>query len=112
MTMKIFLSPPFALAFYLFLLYLGYSLIQQHAAKGLDHPEKYLPYSGGQKIPPRVVRMSYKTFFRLGLLFGIVHVAVLVLATLPLGSAFLWIGLLYLVGVSISAVVLSQTKPS
>jgi len=111
MTLMTLLSPPVAFIIFFLLLFVGYILIQGHAAKGFDHPEKHLPYSGGQKIPPMEVRLSYETFFRLGLLFGIAHVAVLVLATLPLGWASHRIGLIYLIGISISAFVLAQTKP-
>ena len=110
MNKMLLLSPPVAFAIFFVLLTLGYLFIQRHAAKGLDHPDKYLPYSGGQKIPPMEVRMSYKAFFRLGLLFGVVHVAVLVLATVPLVKDSLFLGLLYLVGVSISAFVLARIK--
>jgi len=112
MNMMTFLTPPIAFIIFLILVSIGYAIIQKHAAKGLDHPDKHLPYSGGQKIPPVEVRLSYETFFRIGLLFGITHVAVLVLATLPLNNNSLLLGLFYLVGISISAVVLAQTKPS
>lgn len=106
------LSPPIAFFIFFVLITLFYNLIQRFSAKGLDHPDKYLPYSGGQRLPPVEVRLSYETFFRLGLLFGIVHVAVLVLATLPLNWATHKIGLLYLFGISISAIVLAHTKSS
>lgn len=108
--MSILLTPPMAFVFFLVLLFLAYGFIQRYAAKGEDHPDKHLPYSGGQRIPPVEVRLSYETFFRLGLLFGIAHVAVLVLATLPMNWATHRIGLLYLVGISISAIVLAKTK--
>jgi len=104
------ISPPIAFLIFFVVLTALFIFLQRHAPKGLDHPEKHLPYSGGQKIPPLEVRMSYEAFFRLGLLFGIVHVAVLVLATLPLGDSSRWIGLLYLAGISISVLVLAQTK--
>jgi len=110
MNMKLLLYPPVAFIIFFVLLTLAYRFIQKHAAKGLDHPEKYLPYSGGQKIPPLEVRLSYKAFFRLGLLFGVVHVSVLVLATIPLVRRSLLIGLVYLVGISISAAVLGRIK--
>lgn len=102
----ILLSPPVAFSVLFVLLVLGYRVIQKHAAKGPDHPDKFLPYSGGQKIPPTEVRLSYKAFFRLGLLFGLVHVAVLVLATLPLMRGSIFLGLFYLAGLSVSAAVL------
>lgn len=101
------LSPPVAFSVLFVLLFLGYRFIQKHTASGPDHPDKFLPYSGGQKIPPAEVRLSYKAFFRLGLLFGLVHVAVLVLATLPLVRGSLILGLFYLAGLSISAAVLA-----
>lgn len=110
MNLNTLLSPPVAFIIFMVIVTLGYIFIQRHAARGLDHSEKHLPYSGGQKIPPIEVRLSYETFFRLGLLFGIAHVAVLVLATLPFGWSFHRIGLLYLIGISISAIVLAQVK--
>ncbi len=104
------LSPPVAFIVFLILVSLGYILIQGYAAKGLDHAEKHMPYSGGQKIPPMEVRLSYEAFFRIALLFSIAHVAVLVLATLPLMWISHQIGLLYLGGISISAIVLAHKK--
>lgn len=108
--MNTLLSPPIAFIIFSLILFFVYCFLQRHAAKGLDHPDKHLPYSGGQRLPPTEVRLSYETFFRLGLLFGIVHVAVLVLATLPLNWDSHRIGLLYLLGISISAIVLAQTN--
>jgi len=57
------------------------------------------------------VRLSYTTYFRLGLLFGVTHVAVIVLATFPMGIGNAGLGLVYLIGFSISALVLAQRKP-
>lgn len=108
MNLSVLLSPPVTFIIYFVVVTLGYIFIQRYSAKGLDHPEKHLPYSGGQKLPPVEVRLSYENFFRIGLLFGIVHVAVLVLATLPIMFEFHWVGLIYLIGISISAVVLAQ----
>jgi NADH:ubiquinone oxidoreductase subunit 3 (subunit A) len=110
LMVNILLSPPIALVVFIGILSLFYRFIRKHAAKGKDHPEKHLPYSGGQKIPPREVRLSYNAFFRLALLFSVTHVAVLVLATLSIGIKQSWVGLLFLVGVSISIFVLGQTK--
>lgn len=109
--MNILLTPPLAFIFFLGVLFLANVFIARYAAKGEDHPDKHLPYSGGQRIPPVEVRLSYKTFFRLGLLFGIAHVAVLVLATLPMNWASHRLGLVYLFGISISAIVLASTNP-
>lgn len=111
MNMNLILTPPMAFILFFGLISLGYYVIGKHSAKGPDHPDKHLPYSGGQKIPPVEVRLSYNTYFRIALLFGITHVAVLVLATLPLGEGRSILGLLFLIGISISAVVLARRKP-
>jgi len=111
MNLMLLLRPPVAFITFFMITAGVYFVIQQYAARGPDHPDKHLPYSGGQKIPPREVRLSYETFFRIGLLFGVAHVAVLVLATLPLGWGFYQIGLLYLMSIFVSAIVLAQTRP-
>lgn len=108
---QLILSPPVAFILFLGLLTFMYLFLRKHSATGPDHPDKHLPYSGGQKLPPVEVRLSYTTYFRLGLLFGVTHVAVLVLATFPMGIGNAGLGLVYLIGFSISAFVLAQRKP-
>ncbi|MFW5713730.1 MAG: hypothetical protein ACOCYU_03585 [Brevefilum sp.] len=102
------LSPPIAFILICGFLTVVYIIIQRHAVSGPDHPDKHLPYSGGQKIPPLEARLSYEKFFRIALLFGIAHVAVLVLATLPLDRSAILIGLFFLFGISISAFALGR----
>jgi len=102
----IILSVPLVFLFFLIIISLGYIVLSSLSNKGLDHEEKYLPYTGGQHLPPSESKQSYRTFFRLGLLFGIVHIAALILATLPFSWNKHQIGLLYLIGIAISAFVL------
>jgi NADH:ubiquinone oxidoreductase subunit 3 (subunit A) len=109
MNATLLLRPPVAFSLFLLLLALVYRFFQRHAAKGPDHAEKYLPYSSGQNLPPTEVRLSYQEFFRLGLLFGVVHVATLVLSLLPLQMEPYKIGIFYLLGISISAYVLVRS---
>lgn len=103
---NIILSVPLVFLFFLAIISLGYVVLSRLSHEGLDHEEKYLPYTGGQHLPPSETKQSYRTFFRLGLLFGIVHVAALILATLPFNWEKHDIGLLYLIGIAISAFVL------
>jgi NADH:ubiquinone oxidoreductase subunit 3 (subunit A) len=84
-----------------------YVFLSKRAPRGKDHPEKFLPYSGGQDFPPTEGRLSYQAFFRIGLLFAVLHVAALTLSTLPLRGTLLPVGLAYLIGVTISAFVLA-----
>jgi len=106
MNPTILLRPPVAFALFLLLLALFFFFFQRHAANGPDHAAKYLPYSSGQNLPPTEVRLSYQEFFHLGLLFGVVHVAALVLSLLPSQMETYQIGIFYLMGISISAYVL------
>lgn len=103
------LSVPVVFVFFCVVLTSAYLILSRYSAKGLDHKEKYQPYTGGQNLPPRDYRLSYQTFFRLGLLFGILHVAALIISTLPLNWAEHNIGLIYLVGIAISVFVLART---
>lgn len=106
MIAKLLLSPPLVFLCFLFVIVLGYIWIGKHTPKGKDNPEKHLPYSSGQNLPQPLVQLSYQAFFRLGLLFAILHVAALVISTMPFEGASKSLGLFYLIGISISAYVL------
>ncbi len=111
MTRDILLSPPVAFLIFLACAALAYTLIQKRcSAKGQDHPDKYLPYSSGQKLPPQQVEMGYEAFFRLGLLFIIMHVSTLVILTMPAGAESNYVGVFYLFGVFISAYTLVRIR--
>lgn len=106
--MNFLLNPVFVFLFFLLLMTGAYVFILRFTDKGQPHPSKHQPYTGGQDFPTPDVQLSYQAFFRIGLLFGILHVAALVLSLLPLGWAKHQIGLLYLVCVMISAYVLAN----
>ncbi|MEE4194772.1 MAG: hypothetical protein V2J07_06215 [Anaerolineae bacterium] len=102
------LNPVFVFLFFLSLITGGYLVLLRFTDKGQPHPSKHQPYTGGQDFPTPDVQLSYQAFFRIGLLFGILHVTALVLSLLPLEWAQHQIGLLYLVGITISAYVLAR----
>jgi NADH:ubiquinone oxidoreductase subunit 3 (subunit A) len=104
-----FLTIPAAFLFYVIIFTVLYLIVNRLSAEGEDHPEKYLPYSGGQDLPPSKGRLTYQLYFRLGFLFGILHVAALIFSTLPLESSAMGIGIIYLSGISISVYVLAKT---
>jgi len=101
------LTPPFAAGIFLMLAYGLYKLSGAVAAKGDAQPGKYKPYASGEDLAPSDARLSYHAFFRLALLFGVLHVAGLVLSTLPLGTAYNRLALLYLGVVGLSILVLT-----
>jgi NADH:ubiquinone oxidoreductase subunit 3 (subunit A) len=111
MTKLLLLSPPLVFLFFLTLTTISYFVILRFSAKGRDHPGKYLPYTSGQIFPETEVQLTYQAFFRIGLLFGILHVAALVISIMPLDWASHRIGLLYLLGISIGAFVLAKPQP-
>lgn len=100
-------SPPVALLVFLALAYGLYRLGGALAAKGEPSPNKNLPYTGGEAPLPAPSMLTYHAFFRLALLFGILHVAALVLSTLPRDIPSHRLALVYLAGVGISVSVLT-----
>ncbi len=72
--------------------------------------DKHLPYTGGElpTRPPETI--GYQAFFRLALLFAILHVAVLVLSTVPSTGSAQRLALIYLGGIAISVFVLTAKE--
>lgn len=100
-------SPPVALAFFVALAYLIYRLGGRIAARSDEQPNKHQPYACGEDLEPPRVRLGYHTFFHLALLFGILHLAALVLSTLPAEGVSHRLALVYLIGAAISVSVLT-----
>jgi hypothetical protein len=103
---ELLLSPPVALGLFFLLASALYRLGGWIAAPGEHHDDKHLAYTGGEEVPPPASRLTYHAFFRLALLFGILHVAALVVSTLPASGPSHLVALAYLVGVGISVVML------
>jgi len=74
-------SPPVALVLFAVLGASLYGWAGRRAARGPDSFGKHLPYACGEDITPGQMRLSYGRFFRLALMFVVVHVGVLVVAT-------------------------------
>jgi NADH:ubiquinone oxidoreductase subunit 3 (subunit A) len=105
---NILLSPLFALAVFLVLAYGLYRLGGKLAARGEDHPGKHQPYACGEDLGLSQVKLTYHAFFRLALMFGILHLATLVIATLPASGTSRRSATLYLLGIGISVLVLTD----
>jgi NADH:ubiquinone oxidoreductase subunit 3 (subunit A) len=105
---NILLSPLFALAVFLALAYGLYRLGGKLAARGEDHPGKHQPYACGEDLGLSQVQLTYHAFFKLALMFGILHLATLVIATLPASGTSRRLATLYLLGVGISVLVLTD----
>ena len=93
--LEMLLSPPLAFLCFLAFFYLLYFLAGRLAPKVNAVGGKLKSYHCGEDIPGSKLQFGYKLFFFIALFFTMMHVAALVVATLPSGpTAFL--GLFYL----------------
>jgi NADH:ubiquinone oxidoreductase subunit 3 (subunit A) len=100
------LSPPIVMVIFLAIASCIYWLGGQISAQSDNHPGKHEPYACGEDIAPTRVQLSYRTFFHLALMFGILHVTALVLSTLPLDTRSTRIPYIYIGAVVICVFVL------
>jgi NADH:ubiquinone oxidoreductase subunit 3 (subunit A) len=105
---NILLFPPFAMAVFMGLAYGLYLLGGKIAARGEESPGKHQPYACGEDLGLTQVRLSYHAFFKLALMFGILHLSSLVIATLPASGTSRRLATLYLIGIGVSVLVLTD----
>ena len=111
MTIKgVLLNPPVAVCIFLALVYGLYRLGGALAAKGEKHPGKHQPYACGEDLLPPEAQLAYQAFFQLALMFTLLHLATLVVSTLPPGGVSRRIALAYLLGIVVSVLVLTKGK--
>ena len=101
MISNILLSPPVAACIFLALAYGIYRLGGALSPPGEEHPGKCEPYACGEDLGQPESRLSYQRFFRLALVFVVVHMAALVVATLPLQFDARLLATVYLAGVGV-----------
>lgn len=100
-------SPPVILVIFLAIAYGLYQLGGMLAPKGEDSDNKRLPYTGGERSHPLPEMLMYHAYFQLALFFCFLHVATLVLSTVPRHGPSRRIALIYLVGVGVSVFVMT-----
>lgn len=89
------LSPPVTFLIFLLGFYLLYGLASFIAPKTKKIPGKLATYACGEDIPGTKVQFGYRLFFFIAIFFTMMHVAALVVATLPKG-ALGFLGIFYL----------------
>ncbi|MCJ7693810.1 MAG: hypothetical protein MUO40_00125 [Anaerolineaceae bacterium] len=107
---SVLLSPPIAMLFFMFLAIGIYVFGRTIAAKGKDEPSKFMSYTGGETLAPPDKNVSYRDFFGLALMFTILHVAGLVISTLPFSENVYWTALFFIFGIGVSVLVLKDIK--
>lgn len=105
---ELFLSPLVALTIFLVLAAGLYRLGGALSAKGDEHPGKRQPYACGEDLLPTQTKLAYHSFFRLALTFAVLHLATLVVATLPRGRGSPLIATAYIAGIAVSVLVLTE----
>jgi len=93
--MRILLSPPIVFAVALGIGLLLYLLGRAMAPKTNMTPGKAASYACGEDAPMVKAQLSYRLFYSLAIFFTVLHVATLVVTTLPSGPSALF-GLVYL----------------
>jgi len=93
-----------------FLIFLGFYCILywlggQMAPKANSIGGKLDTYSCGEEMPIPPVKISFRLFFYIALFFTMMHVAVLVVATIPSGP-LAWLGIAYLMMIFLSVMAL------
>ncbi|HAF61534.1 MAG TPA: hypothetical protein DCK95_04335 [Anaerolineaceae bacterium] len=78
------------------------------SAKGEYSRAKHLHYSCGEDIDAPHVEVNYHAFFRLALLFSILHIVALVISTIDLNTDNKLIPVLYLLGAGVSMIILME----
>lgn len=104
------LHPAMVMGVFVLLVLALYRAAGAAQARGPETPGKHEPYACGEDAVLPEARPAYHTFFRLALMFGILHVAGLVLSTLPVEVESPALAVAYVVGVAIGVAVLTSGR--
>ncbi len=99
------ISPPLAFVLFLLIAFLLYRLGKGMAPKLNKTGGKLTTYACGEDIPGTKVQFGYRLFFFVALFFTIMHVAALMIATVPSGK-IVWFAVLYLAVIFLSIMAL------
>lgn len=95
-------------AFIIFIVMGGLLLLfgKKHAAKGIESEGKTMHYSCGEDLGTPSFSLNYHRFFKLALLFGILHIAALMISTIPSVSVNVILPIVYLLGIGATMAIL------
>ena len=108
MSQSLWFNPVIMFGLFLGLAYALYAWSGRIAASSEESPGKHEPYASGEDLPLPKTQQAYHAFFWLALLFGILHLATLVVSTLPPGGAAKRTALAYLLALAVSVFVLTK----
>jgi NADH-quinone oxidoreductase subunit A len=99
------ISPPVAFLIFLIIGFLLYALGNRLAPKLKKEGGKLATYACGEDLPGVKLQFGYRLFFFIALFFTMMHVAALVIATIP-GGKIVFFGIIYLVMIFLSIMAL------
>jgi len=99
------ISPPVAFLVFLVIGFLIYALGSRLAPKLKKEGGKLATYACGEDLPGVKLQFGYRLFFFIALFFTMMHVAALVIATIP-GGKIVFFGIIYLVMIFLSIMAL------
>jgi NADH:ubiquinone oxidoreductase subunit 3 (subunit A) len=99
------ISPPVAFVLFLAVAFLVYLVGKRMAPKMTRTGGKLTSYACGEDIPGTKVQFGYRLFFFIALFCTIMHVATLIIATVPAGK-IVWFAVLYLAVIFLSIMAL------
>lgn len=102
---EILISPPLAFLIFLGLAFLVYALGSRLAPKLKKEGGKLATYACGEDIPGVKLQFGYRLFFFIALFFTMMHVAALVISTIP-GGKIVFLGIVYLLMIFLSILAL------
>jgi NADH:ubiquinone oxidoreductase subunit 3 (subunit A) len=104
---NILLTPLLGFALFVGVAFLIYKLGDVLAPKLKAEGAKLEAYACGEKVPGQKWHVGYRLFFYAALFFTMMHVAALVIATIPGGSlAYALLGIVYLLMITLSIMAL------
>lgn len=99
----------------LFIIFLALGVIfliigSRISEKGEDVPAKYIHYSCGEEMELPSLILNYRSFFRLALLFCVIHIVVLVISTIPSSAEPQLIPIVYIFAAGVSMLILLEQE--
>ncbi|MDO9546894.1 MAG: hypothetical protein Q7J07_09135 [Pelolinea sp.] len=101
-------SPPILFAIFISVGVLMLGVGNLISAKGTENPAKFIHYSCGEDLDTPHLELNYHAFFRLALLFGILHIVALVISTIPVKMDMKILSVIYVVGAAVSILILLE----
>lgn len=105
---SLWVSPPILFAIFISLGGLLLGVGKWISAKGTENPAKFIHYSCGEDLDPPQLELNYHVFFRLALLFGILHIVALAISTIPVKADIKIFPVIYVFGAVVSILILLE----